>query len=145
MSTIYELVKGGAAPVVSLRKSTLANNDQYGEAGMRARVTSIIEEADEIIRVVINYTEFKKFNRLLETADYYLDGKMVKASDVDMNVDSESLYLNSISEIDEELSLLDDMGNDLIFLYQSSVDPSEKSYVQFLEDIARLHFKSKTN
>jgi len=133
MIDVARAVGSGLRPVVTF-KDGIAEKESYPEAGMRARLLSVSNQSDGILKIKFSYAEFDEFNKQFESANYYGQDQLPNktARETGYYHVEEAIYFDG-----DELSsrFFDIENNERVALHDEfrAAAPSV-NYVQWLED-----------
>lgn len=72
-SDFEKLVKCGIKPVVEFDASIVAQENLF-EQGMRARVVSVLDDEEDVLHIVFDFSDFAEYNKHFATPGYF-DGE----------------------------------------------------------------------
>ena len=130
---LYELLQSGIKPVVTFKHDVL-NFECFCEPGMRAQITSCVFDSLDMIKIVVDYTQFEEFNKQFETSNYYDEHGVacLTAREADQYENTETIYF--MIDHDDLDSVLEVEQSAMMKLYEKYVsEKSNKTYIQWLE------------
>jgi len=137
LNDLIAMVRSGARPVVVFNQG-IEYMEDYAEPGMRGRITGVrsVESDEGLLKISVDYSEFDKFNRQFESANYYdKAGKTtLTAREAGYYKPADTLYLTQ-SE-DAPFEIVDDAHAALYEKYmRSDAQSSGVGYIQWLENL----------
>ncbi len=135
MQTIQDLirrVKTGAQPVVTF-KDGIGDKESYAEEGMRARLLSVEQERDGVVKIRFDFEEFEAHNRPLESRNYYDRSGVacLTAREAGYYKPQEDLYFDRDEQLYSLLTVEDAAAERVYAAYKAEESPL--GYVAWLE------------
>lgn len=113
--------------------------ESYPEKGMRGTIIDIVENETDVLRMVVDYSDFDEYNKAFESHDYFNDaGKpCLTAREAGYYHVEETIYVMAGDNISNYIAIIGDERTNLYTRYLET--GTEQPYVQWLEELVLTH------